>query len=225
MADSILDREKHPDWNGERTKMVYSFPTNEKLWAKYAEIRADGLRADKGIAAATEFYRLNREAMDEGAVVAWTVRFNHDELSAIQHAMNLKLQDEAAFQAEYQNEPLPEKGVEDEGLLSPKRKGQQRVYGDRERTRVKLILRGKRLGLALSEIRELFDLYATTRSERPQLVKFLQILADRRAMLHQQREDIDAVLAEIAVIERDCRRRLQPEDRPPARPARPAGGA
>lgn len=114
---------------------------------------------------------------------------------------------------------------EDEGLLSPQRKGQQRVYGDRERTRVKLILRGKRLGLALSEIRELFDLYATTRSERPQLVKFLQILADRRAMLHQQREDIDAVLAEIAVIERDCRKRLQPEDRPPARPARPAGGA
>jgi hypothetical protein len=56
--------------------------------------------------------------MDEGAVIAWPERFNHDELSAIQHAMNLRLQDEAAFQAEYQNEPLPEKGVEDEGLLS-----------------------------------------------------------------------------------------------------------
>ncbi len=118
MADCILDREKHPDWNGERTKMVYSFPANEKLWVKYAEIRADGLRADKGIVEATEFYRANREAMDEGAKVAWPVRYNHDELSAIQHAMNLKLQDEAAFQAEYQNEPLPEKGVEDEGLLS-----------------------------------------------------------------------------------------------------------
>jgi DNA-binding transcriptional MerR regulator len=99
---------------------------------------------------------------------------------------------------------------EDEGLLAPERRGQARIYGDRERTRIKLILRGKRLGLALSEIRELFDLYATTRSERPQLVKFLQILADRRAMLHQQREDIDAVLGEIALIERDCRRRLKP---------------
>jgi DNA-binding transcriptional MerR regulator len=99
---------------------------------------------------------------------------------------------------------------EDEGLLSPERRGQSRIYGDRERTRIKLILRGKRLGLSLSEIRELFDLYATTNSERPQLVKFLQILADRRAMLHQQREDIDAVLAEIALIERDCRRRLRP---------------
>jgi DNA-binding transcriptional MerR regulator len=103
---------------------------------------------------------------------------------------------------------------EDEGLLSPQRRGQARVYGDRERTRIKLILRGKRLGLALSEIRELFDLYATTRSERPQLVMFLQILADRRAMLHQQREDIDAVLAEIAVIERDCRKRLKSGDAP-----------
>jgi len=118
MADCILDREKHPDWNGERTKMVYAFPTNEKLWARYAEIRADSLRADKGIAEATEFYRANREAMDEGSAVAWPERFNHDELSAIQHAMNLKLQDEAAFQAEYQNEPLPDKGVEDEGLLT-----------------------------------------------------------------------------------------------------------
>ena len=57
---------------------------------------------------ATEFYVANREAMDAGAVVAWPERFNHDELSAIQHAMNLKLQDEAAFFAEYQNEPLPE---------------------------------------------------------------------------------------------------------------------
>ena len=109
---------------------------------------------------------------------------------------------------------------EDEGLLTPCRNGQARVYGERERTRIKLILRGKRLGLALSEIRELFDIYATTGNERPQLVTFLQMLADRRAMLHQQREDIDAVLAEIAILERDCRRRLKQES---ARGAIPAG--
>ena len=107
MADSILDRDKHPEWNGERTKMVYAFPSNEKLWARYAEIRADGLRAERGIVDATEFYRQHRDAMDAGAKIAWPERFNHDELSAIQHAMNLKLQDEAAFHAEYQNEPLP----------------------------------------------------------------------------------------------------------------------
>jgi DNA-binding transcriptional MerR regulator len=99
---------------------------------------------------------------------------------------------------------------EDEGLLSPVRRGQTRVYGERERTRIKLILRGKRLGLALSEIRELFDIYAATGNERPQLAKFLQMLADRRAMLLQQREDIDAVLVEIGALERDCRRRLKP---------------
>ena len=96
-----------------------------------------------------------------------------------------------------------------EGLIAPRRRGQARIYGERERTRIKLIRRGKRLGFALSEIRELFDIYAATGSERPQLVKFLQMLAERRALLDQQREDIDAVLAEITALERDCRRRLK----------------
>jgi len=116
MADNILDRDKHPEWNGERTKMVYSFPTDEKLWQQYAEIRAENLRIGLGIAAATDFYRERRKQMDEGAAIAWPERFNHDELSAIQHAMNLKLQDEAAFFAEYQNEPLPADAGEDEDL-------------------------------------------------------------------------------------------------------------
>jgi len=118
MADNILDRDKHPEWNGERTRMVYSFPTDEKLWARYAEIRAEGLRNGDGGKAATEFYGQHRDQMDAGAMVAWPVRFNHDELSAIQHAMNLKLQDEAAFFAEYQNEPLPEETPDDD-LLTP----------------------------------------------------------------------------------------------------------
>jgi DNA-binding transcriptional MerR regulator len=112
---------------------------------------------------------------------------------------------------------------EDEGLLTPARRGQTRIYGERERTRIKLILRGKRLGLSLSGIRELFDLYAATGSERTQLAKFLPMLADRRAMLQQQREDIDAVLAEIAVLERDCRRRLHPDGASAARAPRTAG--
>jgi len=108
MADNILDREKHPEWQGERTKMVYAFPSSEKLWAKYAEIRADSLRNDGDGSDATEFYRANREAMDAGVIVAWPQRFNEDELSAIQHAMNLRYRDEAAFFAEYQNEPIVE---------------------------------------------------------------------------------------------------------------------
>jgi hypothetical protein len=118
MADNILDRNRHPEWNGERTKMVYSFPKNETLWERYAEIRAEGMRNGDGGESATEFYRKNQTAMDEGAVVAWQERFNYDELSAIQHAMNLKLQDEAAFFAEYQNQPLPEETVVD-GMLKP----------------------------------------------------------------------------------------------------------
>ena len=118
MADNILDRDKHPEWNGERTKMVYRFPANEKLWGKYAEVRAESLHIHGDMREATAFYEANRQALDEGAEVAWPERFNHDETSAIQHAMNLKLQDEAAFFAEYQNEPLPEKSVEDEGLLT-----------------------------------------------------------------------------------------------------------
>jgi DNA invertase Pin-like site-specific DNA recombinase len=108
MADNILSRDKHPEWNGERTKMVYSFPTEEKKWQRYGELRGESLRAYGDIRLATEFYAADREAMDAGAEIAWPERFNHDELSAIQHSMNLKLQDEAAFFAEYQNEPLPE---------------------------------------------------------------------------------------------------------------------
>ena len=72
--------------------------------------------AGDGGAAGTEFYRKNKIAMDEGADVAWKERFNHDELSAIQHAMNLRLQNEAAFFAEYQNEPLPEIEADDDLL-------------------------------------------------------------------------------------------------------------
>ncbi len=113
MADNILDRDKHPEWNGERTKMVYSFPTNEKLWDQYAKIRAESLAAGRGMAEATEFYRRNRRAMDAGAEVAWPERFDPGELSGLQHAMNLKLQDEAAFWAEYQNDPQPPDHDED----------------------------------------------------------------------------------------------------------------
>ena len=122
MADRILDRDKHPQWQGERTKMVYVFPAPgsaaEKLWQQYAQIRADGLRADRGIIDATEFYRQHLADMNDGVVVAWPARHNPDELSAIQHAMNLRLQDEAAFFAEYQNDPLPPDTGGDEGIVS-----------------------------------------------------------------------------------------------------------
>lgn len=105
---------------------------------------------------------------------------------------------------------------EDEGMLAPERRGRSRVYRERERVRLKLILRGKRLGLALSEIRELLDLYEVGRNERAQLSMFIAMLAERRRRLLQQREDIDAVLAEVDGIERECRRRLKDEPSKPA---------
>src|ERR1051326_3585938 len=75
---------------------------------------------------------------------------------------------------------------EDQGLISPRRDGQRRIYTPRDRTRLKLTLRGKRLGLALSEIRELIDMYEPGRDERPQLERFLAVLEAHRASLLQQ---------------------------------------
>lgn len=118
MADTILDSEKHPEWNGERTKMVYAFPTNGKLWEKYGELLADSFRAHHDNRDATAFYKENREAMDLGAHIAWPERFDHDELSGLQNAMSLKSRDEVTFWAEYQNQPLPEDGVDDEDTMT-----------------------------------------------------------------------------------------------------------
>lgn len=106
MADTMLDRKKNPQWKGDKCKLLYSLPTNEKLWEQYAQIRAESFRADGDGSEATEFYRANREAMDAGAVSGWPARYLDDEISPVQHAMNIKIRDERAFWAEYQNSPL-----------------------------------------------------------------------------------------------------------------------
>ena len=106
VADQLLDKAKHPQWNGQRVKMLKAMPTAEKLWAQYANIRADSLRCNGNIKQATAFYRRNKKAMDQGAQVYWDQRFNADQLSAVQNAMNLYIQDENSFYSEYQNEPL-----------------------------------------------------------------------------------------------------------------------
>lgn len=105
LADRLLDRKKHPAWQGFRTRMVDKWPENAELWEEYAKLRASGLQEGKGLAAATAFYAAHREAMDRGAQVAWPERFDADELSAIQNAWNRRLDDERTFFAEYQNEP------------------------------------------------------------------------------------------------------------------------
>ncbi|MDD2875401.1 MAG: MerR family DNA-binding transcriptional regulator [Azoarcus sp.] len=93
---------------------------------------------------------------------------------------------------------------EDQGLLTPARTGRARVYTKADRTRLKLILRGKRLGLSLAEINELLDMYGGVRNSAPQLERFTKVLAERRAALEQQRIDIEAVLIEIDSLERQC---------------------
>jgi DNA-binding transcriptional MerR regulator len=108
---------------------------------------------------------------------------------------------------------------EDQGLITPGRAGMQRVYTKRDRTRLKLTLRGRRLGLSLAEIRELIDMYDTA-TESTQLNRLLEVLADRRARLEQQREDIDAVLAEVDAIEQLCRTTLSQARVAPGKPRR-----
>jgi len=96
---------------------------------------------------------------------------------------------------------------EDQGLLSPSR-GRTRVYGARDRTRLKLTLRGKRLGLTLSEIRDLVDMYESPKDSAAQLKRFMAVLARHRESLEQQREDIEVTLAEIAAHEEKCQQML-----------------
>jgi hypothetical protein len=107
LADRLLDRTRHPAWQGERSQLVYDWPTAEDLWLEYGELRRAGQRSGAGTAEADAFYAQRREAMDAGSRVAWPERHNTDELSAIQHAWNLRIdRGDAAFFAEYQNQPV-----------------------------------------------------------------------------------------------------------------------
>jgi DNA-binding transcriptional MerR regulator len=103
---------------------------------------------------------------------------------------------------------------EDEGLISPRREGQNRLFSNRDRVRLKLALRGKRLGFSLAEIRELFNLYDLARDEKRQLEHFLAKLEKRRSLLEQQREDIEVMLNEISFFDGQCRKLLA-ENRDP----------
>lgn len=110
----------------------------------------------------------------------------------------------AELAREFQLTPRAIRYYEDQGLITPARAGVQRVYTKRDRTRLKLTLRGKRLGLSLAEIRELIDMYDTA-PESSQLARLLEVLVRQRAKLEQQREDIAAVLDELDAFEKQCR--------------------
>lgn len=97
---------------------------------------------------------------------------------------------------------------EDQGLLNPTREGQTRIYSKQDRVRLKLTLRGKRLGFSLAEIRELFDLYDADKSSRTQLQTMLGLVTDKRETLQQQMEDIRMVLLELDAAEQRCQQAL-----------------
>jgi len=97
---------------------------------------------------------------------------------------------------------------EEQGLLDPQREGTRRIYNERNRVRLRLILRGKRLGWSLSEIRESFDLYDSSLGEAAQLEAMLEKLQQRRTALLAQREDIDNALRDLDQVEANARQSL-----------------
>lgn len=114
LADQLLDTDQHGAFQGVRTRLVHTWPKNEKLWDEYADLRRAGLKLDD-LSKANAFYKRHRKAMDAGAVVAWSERFDREagELSAIQNAMNLRFDHPETFDAEYQNEPRDESSEEE----------------------------------------------------------------------------------------------------------------
>ena len=116
--------------------------------------------------------------------------------------------------AEFDITPRAIRFYEDQGLLAPTREtgksgtARNRVYSARDRTRLKLTLRGKRLGLALSEVKELLDMYESSKDEAAQTARFLEVLKRHRMTLEQQREDIEAQLKEVMAFEAQCRKKI-----------------
>ena len=116
--------------------------------------------------------------------------------------------------AEFDITPRAIRFYEDMGLLEPSRSGRNRVYTHRDRTRLKLTLRGKRLGLSLQEVKQLVDMYDSESDAAPQLRAFLEVLRQHRRQLEQQLEDIEVTLAEISQHEERCEALLAERSQP-----------
>jgi DNA-binding transcriptional MerR regulator len=101
---------------------------------------------------------------------------------------------------------------EDKQLLTPERQGQRRVYSPRDRVRLRLIMRGKRLGFSLDEIREMIDMYDDDPSEIAQLKLFLAKIRERKAVLTQQQSDIAAILNELEKLESESMKLLNDKE-------------
>jgi hypothetical protein len=136
LAERFLDSDRHPEWDGRRRPMLVKFPENMELWDQYRELRRKV--KDKG-KSATEFYVANRPAMDAGSEVTWPERMKPKELSGLQSAMNIWVDNPTGFKAEYQCEPVRvevEAGsmVYDAGELAHRLSGLPRLVVPRETT-------------------------------------------------------------------------------------------
>lgn len=109
LCDQVLDREKHPEWNGERLKLLDEFPKNIDLWDQYRAIWVESQRQHSGsIEDATEFYRQHQKEMDDGSACTWPERYEKGEISGIQYAMNIYISNRRVFYSEFQNDPEEE---------------------------------------------------------------------------------------------------------------------
>lgn len=98
---------------------------------------------------------------------------------------------------------------EELGLLTPKRQGQTRIYSRGDRTRLRLILRGKRLGLSLQESRDIIQLYDPSHNNHQQLLQLLEKIQQQKQRLQAQQQDIEAMLTELSAAEKDCQHALK----------------
>jgi hypothetical protein len=110
LAERLLDPKESQEMNGERTKLVYQFPSDEKLWEEYFRLHSMDLM--NGTNTAREMYIAKQEAMDLGCIHAWPERFPKEFHSAIEHAMYLRYREPDVFAAEYQNEPLEQSDLD-----------------------------------------------------------------------------------------------------------------
>ncbi len=97
---------------------------------------------------------------------------------------------------------------EEQGLLSPERNGQSRIYRKKDRVRLKLILRGKRLGFSLAETKTLFDLYDSNQNSAAQLNEMLRMTTEKKMVMAQQMEDIQMLMNELNDVEQRCQDEL-----------------
>ena len=93
---------------------------------------------------------------------------------------------------------------EEKGLLNPQRKGQTRIYSAADRIKLKLILRGKRLGLSLEESKDIIEMYQPEHDNSPQLIKLINKIRERQVLLKEQLRDVEAMLAELDDAEERC---------------------